>query len=119
MPKNTPAAGSKKAKAAAVDATGYVKSAEPEAPALRAADVSNFTEALHYLGQRTNFERARPESLGPDAFRLDRMRALLDELGSPQRDVKCVHIAGSKGKGSVAEMTASCLSACGYATGIY
>jgi dihydrofolate synthase/folylpolyglutamate synthase len=47
------------------------------------------------------------------------MAALLDELGNPQRDVKCVHVAGSKGKGSVVEMTASCLTACGYATGVY
>jgi dihydrofolate synthase/folylpolyglutamate synthase len=66
-----------------------------------------------------NYERARPERIGPEAFRLDRMREILHELGSPQRDLKCVHVAGSKGKGSVVEMTASCLTACGYATGIY
>src|SRR5205814_7510480 len=55
----------------------------------------------------------------PDAFKLDRMAALLDHLDNPQRDVKCVHIAGSKGKGSVVEMTAACLEACGYTTGVY
>src|SRR4051812_45338973 len=61
----------------------------------------------------------RPQSVSPDAFKLDRMKALLEHLGSPQRDVRCVHIAGSKGKGSTVEMTASCLAACGYATGVY
>lgn len=86
---------------------------------IRAADIDTYTAALRYLNERINFERTRPERLAQDAFKLDRMAALLDELGSPQRDVKCVHVAGSKGKGSVVEMTASCLGACGYTTGIY
>lgn len=94
-----------------VDATG--------SPPVRAADIDNYTVALKYLGERSNVERIRPENLQPDAFRLDRMKALLEELGDPQKDVRCVHIAGSKGKGSTAEMTASCLAACGYATGVY
>ncbi len=119
MPKNPPAAGPKRMGKPAVDASESVKTVAPEAPVLRAADIGNYTDALHYLGQRTNFERTRPESIAPDSFKLDRMRALLDELGNPQRDVKCVHVAGSKGKGSVVEMTASCLTACGYATGVY
>jgi dihydrofolate synthase/folylpolyglutamate synthase len=93
--------------------------AAEERPPLRAADIDTYTSALEYLGARVNFERVSPERAGPEAFRLDRMGALLDELGNPQRDVKCVHVAGSKGKGSVVEMTASCLSACGYTTGIY
>jgi dihydrofolate synthase/folylpolyglutamate synthase len=86
---------------------------------VRAADIDNYTQALRYLGERTNIERMRPQSVSPDAFKLDRMKALLEHLGSPQRDVRCVHIAGSKGKGSTVEMTASCLAACGYATGVY
>ena len=120
MPKNLPAAGPKKLGKPAVDASESVRTAPTaEGSALRAADIANYTDALEYLGQRTNFERTRPESIAPDSFKLDRMRALLNELGNPQRDVRCVHVAGSKGKGSVVEMTASCLSACGYATGIY
>jgi dihydrofolate synthase/folylpolyglutamate synthase len=88
-------------------------------PATRAADIDNYTSALKYLSERVNLERALPSRIGPDAFKLDRMAALLEALGNPQRDVRCVHIAGSKGKGSVVEMTASCLSACGYATGVF
>src|ERR1043165_6032962 len=86
---------------------------------VRAAEIENYTLALKYLGERTNLERACPKSLPPEAFKLERMAALLHALGDPQRDVRCVHIAGSKGKGSTVEMTASCLSACGYATGVY
>lgn len=90
----------------------------PQGP-VKAAEIDTYTAALKYLGERVNYERARPERMGAGAFRLDRMRALLAELGDPQRDVKCVHVAGSKGKGSVVEMTASCLQVCGYTTGIY
>jgi dihydrofolate synthase/folylpolyglutamate synthase len=120
MPKNSPAATPRKpAKAPAASATEPKAVATETAAPLRAADIDNYTAALRYLGDRVNFERARMDRVPPDAFKLDRMAALLEELGSPQRDVKCVHIAGSKGKGSVVEMTASCLTACGYATGIY
>jgi dihydrofolate synthase/folylpolyglutamate synthase len=80
---------------------------------------STYAAALKYLADRVNYERMSPARLPADAMRLDRMRALLEELGNPQRSVRTVHIAGSKGKGSVAEMTAACLAACGNATGIY
>jgi dihydrofolate synthase / folylpolyglutamate synthase len=85
----------------------------------RAADVDSYTAALKYLAERTNLEKMLPAKITPDAFKLDRMRALLEALGNPERDVKCVHVAGSKGKGSVVEMAASCLASCGYATGIF
>jgi dihydrofolate synthase / folylpolyglutamate synthase len=121
MPKNSPAAGPRRSGKAAVDASDVVKAPATEAPvaALRPAQIESYTDALTYLGQRVNFERARQDRIPPEAFGLDRMRAMLEELGSPQRDLKVVHIAGSKGKGSVAEMTAACLTACGYATGVY
>lgn len=82
-------------------------------------DIENYTVALKYLNERMNVEKARPARLSPDTFKLDRMAAILDVLGNPQNDVRCVHIAGSKGKGSTVEMVASCLTACGYATGVY
>jgi len=106
----------------AVDCARPAASAtEPSGAAgtVRASEIDTYTIALKYLGERVNYERSRPERIPADAFKLDRMAAMLAELGNPQRDVKCVHVAGSKGKGSVVEMTASCLTACGYATGIY
>jgi dihydrofolate synthase / folylpolyglutamate synthase len=82
-------------------------------------EIENYTAALKYLSERVNLERARPARIAPESFKLDRMAALLDALGNPQAEVRCVHIAGSKGKGSTVEMVASCLGACGYATGVY
>jgi dihydrofolate synthase/folylpolyglutamate synthase len=86
---------------------------------VRAGDIDNYTLALKYLSERTNVERTRPDRVAAEVFKLDRMAALLDHLDNPQRDVRCVHVAGSKGKGSVVEMTASCLAGCGYTTGVY
>jgi len=43
----------------------------------------------------------------------------LKELGSPERDLKFVHIAGTNGKGSVAAMLLTLLSKAGYRVGLY
>lgn len=50
---------------------------------------------------------------------LERVRALLEKLGDPQKALKTVHIAGTNGKGSCAAMAASVLKAAGYRTGLY
>lgn len=81
--------------------------------------VTDYASALAWLDERVNVERVRPSSLEPHVFKLERMHALVEALGNPQKSFKSVHVAGSKGKGSVCEMTASCLSACGYTTGLY
>lgn len=92
---------------------------DAEGPTVRPVVFSAYSEALEYLGRAPSVERVRPKDLGSDAFNLDRMRALMDALGNPEREVRFVHIAGSKGKGSVCEMLTACLSASGYATGLY
>ena len=75
---------------------------------------------MEFLDLRTNVEAMRPGSVDVDkAFTLDRMRALMAALDNPQAAYKCVHVAGSKGKGSVCEMVASSLEACGYTVGLY
>lgn len=75
--------------------------------------------ALAFLNSRANFERVRQDKIDPDELKLDRMRALLAELGDPHLALKIVHIAGSKGKGSACQMVASCLDASGYTTGLF
>lgn len=52
-------------------------------------------------------------------FKLDRMRSLCEALGSPELAYATVHVAGSKGKGSVSAMTARILEAAGLKTGLY
>ncbi|MCR4710166.1 MAG: bifunctional folylpolyglutamate synthase/dihydrofolate synthase [Clostridiales bacterium] len=50
---------------------------------------------------------------------LERMTALMHELGDPQDDLKCIHVAGTNGKGSVCKYIYEILQAQGYRTGLY
>ena len=50
---------------------------------------------------------------------LDRIKKLLNLMGNPQNNLKYVHIAGTNGKGSVSNMTASVLTKAGYKTGLF
>lgn len=52
-------------------------------------------------------------------FTLERMQALMDELGHPERLYACLHIAGTNGKGSVAAFCAAALQAQGYKVGSF
>src|SRR5262245_48974556 len=75
--------------------------------------------ALQFLLGRINYEHSAAMPYGARAMRLDRMRHLLHELGNPQDRLPIVHIAGTKGKGSTAAITAAILTAAGYRTGLY
>ena len=95
-----------------------------DADAARAAALSpqaeaQFQDAVQFLLSRIDYERAPPPDTGGDPFKLDRMAELLRRLGDPQLAIPCVHIAGSKGKGSTAAMTAAMLTAAGYRTGLF
>ena len=50
---------------------------------------------------------------------LERMQAFDAFLGYPSRKFKAIHIAGTNGKGSVANLLASALSKCGLKVGLY
>lgn len=52
-------------------------------------------------------------------FGLRGIKALMRRLGNPERRLRCVHVAGSNGKGSTAAMIAAVLTAAGYRTGLY
>ncbi len=50
---------------------------------------------------------------------LERISAVLDLLGNPQEKLKCIHVAGTNGKGSVCAIIASILTEAGMKTGLY
>jgi len=50
---------------------------------------------------------------------LDRIRLVLERLGSPERRVPAVHIAGTNGKGSCAAICDSILRRAGFRTGLF
>lgn len=49
---------------------------------------------------------------------LSNMRALLNALGNPQDGLKCIHVAGTNGKGSVTSMISAVLTCHGYKVGM-
>jgi dihydrofolate synthase/folylpolyglutamate synthase len=95
-------------------------SSTPTRPQPVPSEFASMADAVAYLNGRTNVEQLRPQQLdGKTIFSLARMAALVAAMGNPQSSFKAVHVAGSKGKGSVCEMTSACLQACGYTVGLY
>ena len=74
--------------------------------------------ALDFIYSFIDYEKQRDPHI-KTVWDLRRVDALLARLGNPHLKAKTVHIAGSKGKGSTAVMTASVLTAAGYKTGLY
>ncbi len=58
---------------------------------------------------------------GASAYKKDLTNTLLlaEHLGNPERALKCVHVAGTNGKGSTSSMIASVLQEAGYKVGLY
>jgi len=71
---------------------------------------TGYAEALAYVQSLSAFG----SHLG-----LGRVRRFLGVLGDPQLALRTIHVAGTNGKGSVAVMMASILTAAGYRTGLY
>lgn len=79
----------------------------------------SYQEALEYLTSFTDAS-VRPEHrYGPDVVDPTRPARLLKMLGEPHRAYPAIHVAGTKGKGSVAAICASVLRAAGLCTGLY
>ncbi len=75
--------------------------------------------ALDYLYSFVDYSLKQSSELAKADFNLDRMRALMAELGNPETKYPIIHVAGTKGKGSVCALSASALCAAGYKTGLY
>ncbi|MEO1129063.1 MAG: hypothetical protein AAFX05_05055, partial [Planctomycetota bacterium] len=82
-------------------------------------DIPNYHGALKFLHDHLDVERVRSSRVDESAFSLDRMRALMKALDDPQEELRCVHVGGTNGKGSVIAMLESCLRECGYTVGVY
>lgn len=79
----------------------------------------NYSEALDYLYSFIDYSVKRRYRYSPEVLDLNRVRRLLALLGDPQDAYPTVHVAGTKGKGSVCAMIASALRSAGYCTGLY
>jgi dihydrofolate synthase/folylpolyglutamate synthase len=81
-------------------------------------EILTFDDVFHYLERFINFEKMAPLP-GQRELRLDRMHALLARFSNPHTAFASFHVAGTKGKGSTAQLIGSVLKAAGYRVGIY
>ncbi|WP_419840989.1 bifunctional folylpolyglutamate synthase/dihydrofolate synthase [Candidatus Poriferisodalis sp.] len=87
---------------------------------MAAADgpLRDYQSALDWLSDHIDLERllGSPDAKPPT---LDRMWTLMGVLGDPQDSVPAIHITGTNGKGSTAQLTGALLGACGLVAGGY
>ncbi len=70
----------------------------------------NYKEALEYI-HGVSWTFCKPG--------LDRIEALCESLGHPERELRFVHVAGTNGKGSFCSMLSEVLQAAGYKVGLF
>lgn len=80
---------------------------------------TRYNQALDYLYSFVDYSLKHSSELAKADFNLDRMFALMESLGEPQNKYPIIHVAGTKGKGSVSALCASALRAAGYKVGLY
>jgi dihydrofolate synthase/folylpolyglutamate synthase len=80
--------------------------------------IMDYRDTIDYINSFINFEKI-PKYQYAAAFKLERMIAILKELGDPHKDLNIIHVAGSKGKGSTCAITAYILKEAGYKVGLY
>jgi dihydrofolate synthase/folylpolyglutamate synthase len=78
-----------------------------------------YQAALDYLYSFVDYSMTRSFRWSADKFDLKRMDDLMAALGHPEREYPILHIAGTKGKGSVAAMCESVIRVAGYRVGLY
>ncbi|GJM41877.1 MAG: bifunctional folylpolyglutamate synthase/dihydrofolate synthase [Ardenticatenaceae bacterium] len=83
------------------------------------AEANAYEKALDYLYSFINFEHKKQDRYMASKLDHTRPRRLLEALGNPYTQFPAIHIAGTKGKGSVAAMCAFTLRAAGYTVGLY
>lgn len=81
--------------------------------------IDEYQDALNYLYSFIDYGRTHAESLSPHKFDLERMERLMNALGDPHLTYRVVHVAGTKGKGSVCALCASAIMSAGYRVGLY
>ena len=82
-------------------------------------EVTAYQEALDYLYKFVDYSQTRAFRFSPEKFNLERMRVFLALLGDPHRAYPVIHVAGTKGKGSVSALVASVLREAGHQVGLY
>ena len=70
----------------------------------------NYTETMKYIKDTAKFG---------SNYGLSRTEKILELLGNPHKNLKCIHVAGTNGKGSTTAMISKMLLENGYKVGMY
>jgi len=81
--------------------------------------IRSLDDFLAYAARTTNYERQLFYRADRQTFDLDQLALLANALENPHRALPTVHVAGSKGKGSVVRTLEALLQAHGVATGAF
>ena len=81
--------------------------------------VKTIDEALDLIYSFVDYSMTHAKDISNNVFTLDSIRSLTKKLGNPQNAYPVIHVAGTKGKGSVCAMLASALKNAGFKTGLY
>ncbi len=81
--------------------------------------ITSYQGGCDFLESFIDYERCGFHRDFAEAVRLDVISSLLAALDNPEQHWPAVHIAGTKGKGSVAAMMDATLREAGYSTGLY
>ncbi len=79
---------------------------------------ANYLQVKEYLDSFINYEKKHIFSY-PKSLKLRRVKLLLNRLDISYDKLKVIHIAGTKGKGSVATFFGYLLASSGYRVGVY
>ncbi len=79
----------------------------------------DFAQAETFLNNFIDYEKIPGISFASADYSLAHVEELLHRLDDPHLAARTVHVAGTKGKGSIAAMVAEVLTCSGYATGLY
>jgi len=78
-----------------------------------------YQDTLCFLLDRVNFEKSTDRACTKNNFQLARMAYLLELLENPQLAAPVIHVAGTKGKGSVCWLLAEAFRHNGLRTGLF
>ena len=79
-------------------------------------DCDRWATAWDWWQELVNFERRSAQC---EDLKLQRMKEILEALGNPQTGIKCLHVAGTKGKGSACAFLDSILRATNQTVGLF